>query len=34
MKDAVEIVVELFARELMTTPPASSHLAPATSEGA
>jgi len=34
VKDVVELVVELFARELMTTPPTSSHLAPTTSEGA
>jgi CBS domain-containing protein len=34
VKDVVEFVVELFARELMTAPPASSHLAPTTSEGA
>ena len=34
VKDVVEFVVRLFAREMMTAPPASSHLMPATPEGA
>lgn len=34
VKDVVEFVVRLFAREMMTAPPASSHLTPASPEGA
>jgi CBS domain-containing protein len=34
VKDVVEFVVGLFARELMTAPPAASHLAPVSREGA
>jgi len=34
VKDVVEFVVHLFAREMMTAPPAASHLAPVAPEGA
>jgi CBS domain-containing protein len=34
VKDIVELVAQLFDREVMTAPPSSSHLAPTTSEGA
>jgi CBS domain-containing protein len=34
VKDVVEFVVHLFGREMMTAPPASSHLMPASPEGA
>jgi len=34
VKDVVELMVRIFGRELMTAPPASSHLTPATPEGA
>jgi CBS domain-containing protein len=34
VKDVVEFMMRLFAREMMTAPPASSHLMPATPEGA
>ena len=34
VKDVVQFVVGLFARELMTAPPASSHLTPGSPEGA
>src|SRR5262245_19292975 len=34
VKDVVEFVVELFASELATAPPDSSHLRPSSSEGA
>ena len=34
VKDVVEFMVRIFAREMMTAPPASSHFTPATPEGA
>lgn len=34
VKDVVEFVVRVFAREMMTAPPSSSHLMPTTREGA
>jgi CBS domain-containing protein len=34
VKDVVEFVVGLFAREMATAPPDSSHLRPGSSEGA